>query len=184
MQYVSSFNPPPTPSLHGVSRTGTCWPQCPLLQVTSPVLMSFASFLSSRLSSPRSWGGGAYSSAATRLHTDLWLSRISLWMPAGSSAMLLNKKQKNKNRNVLLFFSGNECYQCKHELKYHSAGSCCLFRGSLSLLLVIAAKKIQQIRSFQTNNCNSNLCQSCNDHTQTQEPTAERFHKLCKLSRF
>lgn len=58
------------------------WPQCPLLQVTSPVLMSFASFLSSRLSSPRSWGGGACSSATTRRHTDPWphlLTTLDLW---------------------------------------------------------------------------------------------------------
>lgn len=49
----------------------------PLLQVTSPVMMSFASFLSSRLYSPRSWGGGAYSSATTRVHAEAVLEAAS-----------------------------------------------------------------------------------------------------------
>lgn len=46
------------------------WLQYPLLQVTSPVLMSFATFLSSRLSSPRSWGEGVCSSVAASGHSD------------------------------------------------------------------------------------------------------------------
>lgn len=59
------------------------WLKYPLLQVTSPVLTSFASFLSSRLSSPRSWGEGVYSSAAARTHPDHW------WPPLLTSRLAL-----------------------------------------------------------------------------------------------
>lgn len=100
----------------GVSCTGSCWRQCPLLQVTSPVLMSFASFLSSRLSSPRSWGGGAYSSATARRHADAWLHlHFPLWTHVGSSVMLPEKRDTlylgpgNVRLTHAFFIAQNNC---------------------------------------------------------------------------
>lgn len=44
------------------------WHECPPLQVTSPMLTSFAGFLSSHLSSPKSWEEGASGSATAGDH--------------------------------------------------------------------------------------------------------------------